>query len=189
MNTTMSKRNEARVARQQRTTKAREIVAEVARLRRIQATENERDALMAVQDSAGFKEMLYSERGCELRAFNNNELPPIKLAPRHPAAPRNSGTQEAILDTLADGKMATTGAILERLGMIEPTPAQRVTVSRALARLRAKDLIEAYEMEGRTLRGNGSLWQVKTDGLACGASSAWETFRLLAKGSKSVRSP
>jgi hypothetical protein len=107
-----------------------------------------------------FNKLVHSERGRELGAYNSRRLPPITLPPRPPSAPRNSGLQEAILDTLADGQLTTTGAVIERLGFHAPTPAQRVTVSRALSRLNAKDLVDAYRLEDRKLRGDGRLWRL-----------------------------
>ncbi|HZZ22640.1 MAG TPA: hypothetical protein VFE60_08730 [Roseiarcus sp.] len=160
----MSGRSEARSERERRIAQARAVVAEVARLKRIRDTEVERDALAAAigagsATTADFEAMLYSERGAELRAFNSREFPPIAL-PLRKAAPRNSGLQEAILDTLADGEMATTGMVIERLGMSamgSPTLSQRVNVTRALSRLSDKGLIDAYRLKERTLRGDGRL--------------------------------
>jgi hypothetical protein len=159
----MSKRSEARIAR---TTKARIAVAEIARLRRIRDTQAEVYALAEVHESnpeagAAFNALIDSERGRELGVFNRRKpLPPIVLAPRPPTAPRNSGLQEAILDTLADGEMATTGMVIERLGMDAPTPAQRVTVTRALSRLSDKNLVGAWRLNEGKLRGDGRLWRL-----------------------------
>jgi DNA-binding transcriptional ArsR family regulator len=160
----MSKRNQARIERERKIADARAAVAEIARVRRISETQDEVNALAEAfhsnPDAVGaLKALIDSERGRELGAYNGREpLPPIALAPR-PAAPRSSGLQEAIIDTLADGELATTGMVIERLGMSGPTAGQRVTVTRALSRLQTKGIVEAYQLkDGTLLRGKGRLW-------------------------------
>jgi hypothetical protein len=76
---------------------------------------------------------------------------------------RNSALQEAIIESLADGMAAPAREIFTRLGVTAPTPAMRVTLSRALARLADKGLIEAWCPQ-RCRQGNGYLWQRKPNG-------------------------
>jgi hypothetical protein len=93
----------------------------------------------------------------------HREVHDIPVVPTTPAAPRNSLWQEAILETLADGDFAPTSVIIARLGFTAPTAAQRVTVSRALARLRAKALIEARDPVMMLRRGR-RLWRLVPNG-------------------------
>jgi hypothetical protein len=158
----MSKRREARMAR---IASARAAVAEVARLRRIAETQGEVNALaeafVADPDASNkLLALMATERGQELRDFNSRQpLPPIAVSARSPAAPRNSALQEAILEALMDGALISTGGIIARLGRVPPTKAQRGAVSRALARLHSKNLVDAYKLKDRRLTGDGRLWR------------------------------
>ena len=160
----MGKRGEARIAR---IASARAAVAEVARLRRIADTQAEVNAMAEAvsRREPGANEALMAfietERGRELRAFNSRKpLPPITLPPRPPHASRTSALQEAILETLADGLLNSTGGIIARLGMAPPTKAQRGAVSRALTRLHSKGLVDAHKVKDRRLTGDGRLWRL-----------------------------
>ena len=159
----MSKRREARMAR---IASARTIVAEVARLRRIEQTQAEVNALadsyVSDPDTPDvLTALMATERGRELAVRNRGEsLPPITLPIRQPTASRTSALQEAILETLADGLLNSTGGIIARLGMAPPTKAQRGAVSRALTRLNRKGLVDAYKRKDRRLTGDGRLWRL-----------------------------
>ena len=159
----MSKRGEVRMAR---IASARAAVAEVARLRRIEQTQGEVNALAESFNTDPHAEnkllaLMATERGRELATRNGGRpLPPITVPFRPPTAPRTSGLQEAILETLADGLLNSTGGIIARLGMTPPTKAQRGAVSRALTRLNRKGLVDAYKPKHRRLTGDGRLWRL-----------------------------
>jgi DNA-binding MarR family transcriptional regulator len=70
-----------------------------------------------------------------------------------------SPLQERILAALplSPDKTIAPGEIMKRIGVIEPSNANRVAVSRALARLAERGLVTRWRPELRR-RGGGYLW-------------------------------
>jgi hypothetical protein len=158
------KKREQRVRREQAIAETRALVKSKVRRDRIAETQAEIDRLAQRKDTDGIRGLMETERGRELADFNSgrsNAQTSAERTGRAPAAPRNSCWQEAILEALADGQYALTRDIFGRLGDRRPTSAHRVTVSRALARLEAKALVEAWVLNDQTLQGNGYLWRLK----------------------------
>jgi hypothetical protein len=159
----MNKR-EQRARRERAIAEMRAFVQSNIRKDRIAETQTEVNRLAQRMDTDGIRALMDTERGRELADFNSgrsNAQVSAERTGRSPAASRNSYWQESILEALADGQYALTREILNRLGETKPTPARRVTVSRALARLKAKELIEAGILNDQTLQGNGYLWRLK----------------------------
>jgi hypothetical protein len=162
----MNQKQQRRLAREQKIADIRAKVAYGFKLTRIEELENlrdaaadaGRDAFAAFIDSAEGKELpaLYRETGRQHGPTPATHPP----SPMSPAAPRNSIWQEAILAALADGERLLPREIMARLGITQPSPVVRSTLSRALERLRCKGLVEAW-IHDEPMQGNAALWQLK----------------------------
>jgi hypothetical protein len=155
----VNRKQQRRAAREQKIANLRADVARRLRQLRIAELEQVSGVLARAASDDEFTAFAASE-GKELLALRRADAtPPVPPSPLAPAAPRNSVLQEAILAALADGERAWTRDIMKRLGL-EPTPARHATVSRALARLRVKGLVEAWKYD-EPMQGNAAHWQLK----------------------------